>query len=188
MENLAIKIIQQCENINNLLNTNELEDKIDELMNEYDNKGIEYENCNDAYDCIFNAFTNNRTVTLLDGTEMLLTDLRNECIECKRDNMSKFYYYIPEVNIYICLECGAWLKYHTDLFNEICNEYGTISLLGYEEKLLPISWNDIGVRTYFANGIEYLKNKEDKYYEKMIDADIEDDMENDIEYDDDDDF
>lgn len=166
MENLAIEIIKTCKNINNLPSTSELQEKIEEIMDKYDSQGIEYEKFNDAYDCIFNAFTNNKgKIVLLDDTEIILTDLGNECIECKDSNLFKLYYYIPEIDIYICLECGIWLKYHADLFNEICNEYG--DTFGYEEKLLPLSWDDNGVKAYFRSGIEYLKAKEDEEFGKM---------------------
>lgn len=94
-------------------------------------------------------------VTIADGTKIEL--VYDSSLSCFNDKEHWFYYYIKEVDIYICAECGLWEKDYKDIKDKI----------GYEEfygiKLLPSDWNRNGVQTYIRKGKEMQKKREERY-------------------------
>lgn len=105
----------------------------------------------------------NELIVIGDGTEIEIVN--DYCFKSNNFDYHDKLYYIPELKQYICMECGTWQMYHSDIFTEISNEFRSKDGYNfyYEEKLLPSEWNDDGVRKYFKTGIKYEKDKNDRY-------------------------
>jgi len=148
--NIIKKIIQKSESINRL----PMMEDIITILKE-DNNIIDIdEELNDIL---------NELIEIGDGTEIeIVNDL---CFKSNNFDYHDKLYYIPELEQYICMECGTRQKYYSDIFIEVRNEFRSEDDYNfyYEEKLLPSEWSDEGVRKYFKTGIKYEKDKNYKY-------------------------
>lgn len=124
-ESKLINALSNCENINSLLLLDQLNIMIEEevLMEIWQDK----------------------IIYLKDGTKVEL--VRNQrCInkECYEVDV---FYYIPEINTYICVNCGTWLKDYTSILNELDNN--DFAYIYLNDLLLPSNWDEDKVRTYY---------------------------------------
>ena len=124
--------IQQAENINQLPRFAELQE-IAENEDDMD---------------LFEEWSNGMNVVIADGTTV---QLEHGC-GCfgSRDDLA---FYVAE-DIYICADCGLMQSFYEDIRKEV----GCDSL--DDPKLLPLSWNIDGVRSYLKKGIEMQKERE----------------------------
>lgn len=105
-------------------------------------------NSEDIYDIICDEWIG--TITIADGTEIEL--IHDSTIDCFNDKEDWYFYYIKDIDTYICAECGLWQKDYENIKNEIGYYDGLVTT-----KLLPYDWNEQGIRTYFKRGIQKQK-------------------------------
>ena len=124
--------IQQAENINQLPRFAELQE-IAENEDDMD---------------LFEEWSNGMKVVIADGTTVQL-EHGCGCFD-SRDDLA---FYVAE-DIYICADCGLMQSFYEDIRKEVgCSIYD-------DPKLLPLSWNIDGVRSYLKKGIEMQKERE----------------------------
>ncbi|WP_040194267.1 hypothetical protein [Clostridium culturomicium] len=144
-------ILSKVENVNRL--------PLWEVVEELDNN---YELNIDGYDVLTSNF--NEEFLIADGTKIVIKD--GECFNKSSGELHNVYWFVPEIETYICIECGLWQKYYTDLFNEVSMEFEDTYY--YEEKMLPWDWNKEGVKAYFRNGIKYEIDKNYKELDEFL--------------------
>ena len=74
---------------------------------------------------------------------MVITLVENNCFN---DNYHNYFYYIKDINTYICMDCGLRQKSYQYNSNE-------------EKILLPADWNDEGVKAYLQKREEKIECK-----------------------------
>lgn len=131
IENKIIKIILGTRNINDLPLLKDLKEKLAYK----DNSDF----CED-FTVVFMEIAY-KEITIKDGT--VITLVENNCF----NNRSHWYfYYIKDIDTYICLECGLRQKSYQYNSNE-------------EKILLPADWNGEGVKAYLQKREEKIENK-----------------------------
>lgn len=129
IENKIIKIILGTRNINELPLLKDLKEK------------LAYKDNSDFYEDFTVAFMEiaYKEITIKDGT--VITLVENNCF----NNRSHWYfYYIKDIDTYICLECGLRQKLH---------EYPDGKVL------LPANWEENRIKTYLKKMEEKIENK-----------------------------
>lgn len=110
----------------------------------------------DEQDFIRESWEEDTKITIADGVEIEL--IYDSGIGCFNDREDWPFYYIEEIDTYICAECGLWQKDYEYIKNEV----------GYDDKyyrkLLPYDWNEKGIRAYLARGAEKQKKELEKIY------------------------
>lgn len=144
-----LKEISKSKSINELPSKKDLIEKLKENFN-YDNEEGEIM----ASEVFFSIWSSAK-VMIADGTEIRM-DLSLGCFNDSYPFEHEIFYYIPEIETYICLECGLWQKSYPDIKSEVMY-YDTTYI-----KLLPFDWSIKGIRAYLARGAEMQKNKRRK--------------------------
>ena len=146
-----LKEISKSKSINELPIKKDLIEKLKENFNYNDDDEAEYR----AYEVFFGIWVGAKVV-IADGTEVRM-DLSLRCFNDSYPFEHEIFYEIPEIDTYICLECGLWQKSYDDIKREVM--YYDARYI----KLLPFDWSIKGIRAYLARGVEmqeeYEKNK-----------------------------
>lgn len=144
-----LKEISKSKSINELPSKKDLIEKLKEKFN-YDNEEGEFM----ASEVFFGIWSSAK-VTIADGTEIIM-DLSLGCFNDSYPFEHEIFYYIPEIETHICLECGLWQKSYDDIKSEVMYYDSTYI------KLLPFDWSIKGIKAYLARGVEIQKNKRRK--------------------------
>jgi len=130
IENKLIKIIS-ARNVNELPLLKDLKEK------------LAYKDNSDFCEDFTVAFMEiaYKEITIKDGT--VITLVENNCFN---DYYHKYFYYIKDINTYICMDCGLRQKSYQYNSNE-------------EKILLPADWNGEGVKAYLQKREEKIENK-----------------------------
>ena len=147
---LMLKEISKSKSINELPSRKDLIEKLKENFNYNDYDDAEY-----RADEVFFGIWVGAKVVIADGTEVRM-DLSLRCFNDSYPFEHEIFYEIPEIDTYICLECGLWQKSYDDIKSEV-RYYDTTY-----NKLLPFDWSIKGIREYLARGVEMQKNKRRK--------------------------
>lgn len=131
IENELIKIISNTKNINELPLLKDLKEKLAYKDNSDFNEDFTIAFMEIAY----------KEITIKDGT--VITLVENNCF----NNKSHWYfYYIKDIDTYICMDCGLRQKLHQYDSNE-------------EKILLSSDWNEEGIKTYLQKREEKIERK-----------------------------
>lgn len=145
MEDLNKKII------NIISNTKSIDDLplLKDFKKELDNKDYPY-----FYECFTEAFHEIgwKVIKIKDGTEVTLVEYVSEN-NCFNDYYHGYFYYIKDIDIYICLDCGLKQKLH---------EYES-DAINDEKLLLPADWNKYGIESYLKRRIKKQREKRERH-------------------------
>ncbi|MGL5480227.1 MAG: hypothetical protein ACRDCB_14395 [Clostridium sp.] len=102
--------------------------------------------------------------TTKDGTRVICEKYSCECFNDKEQHWD---FYNIDNEFYICAECGMKMKYYSDIWNEVIEQFNLEEYL-YKEIALPKDWNKNGIRKYYENYFKRQKSYEDRSEQRRI--------------------